>query len=104
MPKGTPKGMGSPKAGGGMGVTFPKATSEAPKTPAEAPKGGMGDMAGMSGMKRRDALIEGDECAAEEKRTAKSAKNAHLAYNEDGYYIGKAACFVVSQFKKAGAA
>jgi hypothetical protein len=101
MSKGIPKEMGSPKTGGGMGATLPKTTGEALKTPVEAAKGGMGDMAGMSGMKHRGALIEGDECAAEEKRTAKSAKNAHLAYNEDGYYIGKAACFVVSQFKKA---
>jgi hypothetical protein len=26
-----------------------------------------------------------------------------MAYNSDGYYVEKAACFVVSQFKKAAA-
>lgn len=28
--------------------------------------------------------------------------NAHLAYNADGYYVHRAACYVVSQYKKLG--
>lgn len=112
MPKGLPKGLTPPKMGGetdtapknpaGPPMTdMPGMPAAAPKTTSEPPKGGMEGMAGMSGMKKR-AEADGDDCTAEVKRTAKSSKNAHLAYNEDGYYIAKAACFAVAQFKKMG--
>jgi hypothetical protein len=109
MPKaggGIPKGKGlAPKAGGGIEATPLKTAGETSKTSGETPKDGMGDMAGMSGMRRRGELFESDECAAEAQHVAKSTKgSAHEAYNEDGYYVTKAACWVVSQFKKAGAA
>jgi hypothetical protein len=70
-----------------------------------APKGGMGDMAGhagMSGMEKRANLMQADACDAEDKHVATGGKNAHLAYNTDGYYINKAACFISSQYKKLG--
>ena len=46
------------------------------------------------------------DCATTENvevRGHQAAKggNAHLAYNTDGYYVWAAACYVVSQFKKA---
>lgn len=75
----------------------------APESIDEAPTGGIEIKAGMSDVNRRAAEDEAD-CTAEVKRTAKSSKNAHLAYNEDGYYIAKAACFAVAQFKKMGGA
>ncbi|KAE9971319.1 hypothetical protein EG328_005737 [Venturia inaequalis] len=115
VPKATPKGTTSPPKTSGETDTAPKTPTEppmadmpgmpaaAPQTTSEAPKGGMEGMAGMSGMKIR-AAADGDDCTAEVKRTAKSSKNAHLAYNEDGYYIGKAACFAIAQFKKMGGA
>ena len=33
---------------------------------------------------------------------AKGSKPAHLAYNEDGFYVYAAACFVLKQFKASG--
>jgi hypothetical protein len=87
----------------------PAGAPKSPKGMSGTPKGGMGDMAGHAGMAgmgmdRRDVLIEGDSCDAEDKHVAKGGKNAHLAYNTDGYYIDKAACFVASQYKKLGGA
>ncbi|TID26023.1 hypothetical protein E6O75_ATG03886 [Venturia nashicola] len=103
LPKASPKGTSPPKGSGETGTALPMAdipgmSATPPKTTSDAPKGEMEGMAGMEGMKKR----AGDECTAEVKRVAKSSKNAHLAYNEDGYYIAKAACFAVAQFKKMG--
>ncbi|QDS73463.1 hypothetical protein FKW77_008947 [Venturia effusa] len=106
---GMPKGSG-PKTPPKSATPPPKTSAETetapaaapPKTAGEAPQDGIEGMAGMSYMMRRAEHAAGDDCVAEVKRVAKSAKGAHLAYNEDGYYIGKAACFVAAQFKKMG--
>jgi hypothetical protein len=83
-----------PKGTGGPSKT-PKGTEEAPK----------GSMAGMEGMKRRDEFVQLDDCAAEDKHIAnKSKQSGHLAYNEDGYYVTRAACWIVSEFKKKSGA
>jgi hypothetical protein len=62
----------------------------------------MGGMAGHGhgGMILR--VADADDCSFEDKYVAKSPKNAHLAYNDDGYYIKKATCFVLAQYKKLG--
>jgi hypothetical protein len=108
---GSPKGMAPPPSSGDASpAKSPKAMGGAPK--GSSPKSGMGDMAGhagmghagMGGMERRNALIQSADCTAEDKHVAKGNQNSHLAYNSDGYYIDKAACFVVSQFKKLGGA
>jgi hypothetical protein len=55
--------------------------------------------------KPRAAILGTDGCAAEDMHVAsKSKQSAHLAYNEDGYYVSKAACWIVSEFKKKAAA
>jgi hypothetical protein len=85
----------------------PAGSPNPPKSISGSPKGGMGDMAGhggMSGMEKRTILIQSEGCDAEDKHVATGNKNAHLAYNTDGYYINKAACFVASQYKKLGGA
>jgi hypothetical protein len=96
---GAPKGMAPPSSGD---ASAPKS----PKSMGSAPKSSSGDMAGHAGMghgsmEKRYALSPSEDCAAEEKHVAKGTQNSHLAYNFDGYYIDKAACFVVSQFKKS---
>jgi hypothetical protein len=80
--------------------------------PKPAPKGGMGDMDGMDmRIKKRmeDIAFDDASCAGPEVtdllgHKAKSSKGAHLAYNEDGFYVHAAACFVLKQFKAAGGA
>lgn len=88
-----PKAIGGPPKSGDSGI--PKVTGETPK----------GITAGMGGMKRRDEYVQLDDCAAEDKHVVdKSKQSGHLAYNEDGYYVTKAACWIVNEFKKKSGA
>jgi hypothetical protein len=57
---------------------------------------------------RRDLMAPAAECVADVQerghQPAYKGEGAHLAYNKDGYYIKAAACYVLEQWKKSGAA
>jgi hypothetical protein len=118
------EGSGSKGKGGAGGAPKGMGPAKSPKGMGGAAKGS-GGMSGMPEMgssskneeddddedtrrKRGNLVTRQAECGAEVQERghvpAYKGEGAHLAYNKDGYYIKAAACYVLEQWKKNGAA
>ena len=86
-------GDGFPGLGGGLG-------------------GGLPGLGGTSGESRRRSQIKArqetqqpPDCTGEEPpekgHDAQGSLGAHLAYNEDGFYVYAAACYILHQYEAA---
>jgi hypothetical protein len=89
-------GAGGGKGGKGKGGAPGGGKGAGGKGMPKGPKAG-----GATGVAERSVSAD-DECAVEEKHTAKTPGNAHLAYNADGYYVKAAACYINAAYRKAG--